>query len=422
MKKLIMLLIIPLFFYCCEKDHPPTCEIISPEAGSEFIRGEIITVSVDANDSDGSVKEVRFYIDGMGITAVQTFPYNYVWDTGEVELGIHIIRAVAIDDENLEGETSLEIVIALYEPNVITGVVKEITSNSAICSGEVINDGGSEVSERGICWSVYPDPYINDNKVESGIGLGSFEALIDNLEPITSYYVKAYAINEKGTSYGEQQLFTTTDNVFTDSRDGKQYHFVTLGLQTWMAENLTYLPAVSPPTSGSEDSPHYYVYDYYGSSQAEAKLSPHYSSEGTLYNWRAAKISCPDGWHLPSDDEWNVLTDYLITNGFGYENSGSDIGKSMASTSGWTSAPATGTIGNDQGTNNSSGFEAFPNGIRQPYDGGAFEPYGADATFWSSTTASVVKAWYRHLHTEQAGLYRYPNYISFGFAVRCVKD
>jgi hypothetical protein len=77
-------------------------------------------------------------------------------------------------------------------------------------------------------------------------------------------------------------------NTFTDSRDGHTYKTVKIGEQVWMAENLAYLPAVSPSSAGSNTEPYYYVYDYQGDNVANAKQNANYSTYGVLYNWPAS--------------------------------------------------------------------------------------------------------------------------------------
>ena len=89
---------------------------------------------------------------------------------------------------------------------------------------------------------------------------------------------------------------------FTDSRDGYTYKTVKIGNQIWMAENLRYLPQLG---NG------FYVYNYHGNSISEAKQTQNYQNYGVLYNMEAAQIACPNGWHMPSDDEWKELERYL---------------------------------------------------------------------------------------------------------------
>lgn len=94
-------------------------------------------------------------------------------------------------------------------PTVVTIEVSEITANSAVCGGEVTNDGGSEVTERGICWSINANPTIADNHVAAGSGVGTFTASLEGLESNTTYHIRAYATNERGTAYGLEKEFTT---------------------------------------------------------------------------------------------------------------------------------------------------------------------------------------------------------------------
>jgi uncharacterized protein (TIGR02145 family) len=205
----------------------------------------------------------------------------------------------------------------------------------------------------------------------------------------------------------------------TDS-DGKNYSIVKIGNQTWMAENLTYLPTVSPSSTGSETDPYYYVYGYEGSTVASAKASANFGTYGALYNWPAAMAACPSGWHLPTDAEWTTLTDYLTNSGYGYGGSGSDIGKSMAATSGWTSYSPTGTVGNDQASNNSSGFAALPGGERSYF--GGFDYLGYWAYFWSASGLGASDAWYRDLDYYDDGVDRFFNDRRGGFSVRCLQN
>ena len=207
--------------------------------------------------------------------------------------------------------------------------------------------------------------------------------------------------------------------TFNDSRDQHLYKWVKIGTQTWMAENLAYLPAVSYSSDGSETTPFYYVYDYEGTSVVAAKTKPDYATYGVLYNWVAASTACPMGWHLPSDAEWSILTDYLTINGFGYGGSGNDISKSMGSAAGWTAFSLTGTIGNNQSTNNSSGFTAIPGGYR--YYNKGFYDLGTYAEFWSSTQIGST-AWYRALYYNNDGATRKDFNRGYGFSVRCLKD
>lgn len=112
---------------------------------------------------------------------------------------------------------------------------------------------------------------------------------------------------------------------FTDTRDNKTYKTVKIGEQLWFAENLAYLPSVNKPSESSKDEARYYVFGYDGNDLNEAKASEYYNL-GVLYNWVAAggdeesdanvvpsgiQGPCPDGWHMPSKAEWDILFDYV---------------------------------------------------------------------------------------------------------------
>ncbi len=98
-------------------------------------------------------------------------------------------------------------------PTVTTNSVTNITSNSATCGGNVTSDGNGTVTARGVCWSTSQNPTINNNRSIDGTGTGNFTSNLSNLAPQTTYYVRAYATNEAGTSYGAQKSFTTLGDV-----------------------------------------------------------------------------------------------------------------------------------------------------------------------------------------------------------------
>ena len=203
--------------------------------------------------------------------------------------------------------------------------------------------------------------------------------------------------------------------VFTDGRDGRSYSASKIGDQIWMVENLAYLPAVSPPDWESESLELYYVYGYAGTDVSQARGSINYSTYGVLYNWPAAMNACPDGWHLPADDEWKALEIYLgmdpgDANQVRWRLTG-EVGRKLKKMSGWDSQ------GNGD---NSSGFNAVPGGSRGA--GGNFSGIGMYCNFWSSTLNSISLPWNRFLSYENIGVSRYGWNNSLGFSVRCLKN
>lgn len=287
-------------------------------------------------------------------------------------------------------------------PVLSTTAVTDITHNTAISGGNITSDGGATVTARGVCWSTGQTPTISDNKTIDGIGAGNFASNISGLTANTTYYVRAYATNSAGTGYGSAMSFTTgSTNSFIDSRDGNVYKIVTIGNQVWMAENLRYLPSVAGPASGSNTTLYYYVYGYNGTDVNAAKTTTNYQTYGVLYNWEAAKLAAPAGWHLPSDDEWAELTTYL-----GGESVAGDKLKEKLTTH-WN------------GTNE-TGFTALPGGSR--YSSGSFFDINYIGYWWSATDLGAMDACGRSMSFNQSSVTRRSNKKEFGFCIRCVRD
>jgi uncharacterized protein (TIGR02145 family) len=170
--------------------------------------------------------------------------------------------------------------------------VTNITNYTVNISCFVTNDGNSNIDTIGICWSTNELPTIENSTFSKG-NANSLDYMITDLIPKTKYYVRAFAINEIGLSYGAENSFTTEANetdIFIDSRDGKQYKIVKIGEKWWFAENLNYYI----------DNSWYYNDD-----------SVNYSSLGRLYTHESAVYALPAGWKLPTDNDWVRLEKQL---------------------------------------------------------------------------------------------------------------
>ena len=95
------------------------------------------------------------------------------------------------------------------KPNVTTSAIDSVTGTSALCGGAIVSDGGAIVYQRGVCWSTSQNPTVYDNHTTDGVGNGTFVSRVTGLTPGTLYYIRAYAINTAGTSYGNQLTVTT---------------------------------------------------------------------------------------------------------------------------------------------------------------------------------------------------------------------
>jgi hypothetical protein len=98
-------------------------------------------------------------------------------------------------------------------PVVTTAIVSNITQTTALAGGTVTDDGGAEVTVMGFCWSTSPNPTTSSNTTGYLTGSGSFTSIITGLTPNTKYYVRAYATNSAGTSYGNEVTFNTNDII-----------------------------------------------------------------------------------------------------------------------------------------------------------------------------------------------------------------
>ena len=126
----------------------------------------------------------------------------------------YYVRAYATNEKGTAyGEEKSFATLKKVLPTVTTNAVTNIKATTATCGGYVSSDGNATVTARGICWSTKPNPTINDNKINNGSGTGSFTSYMSGLQDGTTYYVRAYATNEKGTSYGEEKTFTTVEIV-----------------------------------------------------------------------------------------------------------------------------------------------------------------------------------------------------------------
>ena len=130
----------------------------------------------------------------------------------------YYVRAYARNSENLVGysdEVSFVTADETYYPEVITHEVTDFNHFYAIGGGEVVADGGLDIFERGICWSTSHTPTTADNKLTAGGGMGEFECRMSYLFGNTTYYVRAFASNAAGTSYGNEVTFTTLPHPTT---------------------------------------------------------------------------------------------------------------------------------------------------------------------------------------------------------------
>ncbi|MCK9424068.1 MAG: fibrobacter succinogenes major paralogous domain-containing protein [Bacteroidales bacterium] len=202
--------------------------------------------------------------------------------------------------------------------------------------------------------------------------------------------------------------------------DGNVYQTVIIGNYEWMANNLrtttyndgTKIPKVSDSITWSGLSSD--AYCWYNNDESNA------DAYGALYNWYAVNTAklCPDGWRVPSDNEWKFLEGSVdIQYGIGdavWDDiglRGNDVGQRLKSKSGWRS----GSNGSDE-----FGFSALPCGER--LISGRYFIAGSNGFWWSNTGYSESRAWYRSLIYAFEDIFRLGHDKRFGFSVRCLRD
>ena len=317
-------------------------------------------------------------------------------------------------------------------PPIVVTVINSFSVTTATVGGTVINDGGSSVIDRGVCWSTMQNPTISDNYTTDGNGMGLFTSSLTGLQPNTTYFVRAYAINSTGIGYGETMRFITksdttvdwqqcTAEPFVTDYDGNVYNTVQIGSQCWTKENLrcTHYDNGLAINQGNIYSDSIKCYYYPG------QLVEY----GYLYNWAAVKGPntntnnqgiCPSGWHVPSNNEWTQLTQYLENQSqYLCNNNNINKAKSLASAIDWINSTTPCAVGNNLSENNATGFSALPAGSVGITGYGYF---GERACFWSSTENNSTTANYRSIDYNYTYVNNGMAVKRQGFSVRCLRD
>ena len=327
-----------------------------------------------------------------------------------------------------KGEDSI---IAEIKPpgRVTTSGVLAISSTGAVLAGHVADIGGAEFYVRGVCIDTKPDPdtlivwyehksdynqthdtiyhyldtiylYLVGEKI---FNPGSFIEGLGSLLPNTTYYARAFAVNEAGITYGNQLNFTT--NPLISDVEGRTYGTASIGTQVWLTENLeTTKFNDGEPISFVESLPEWRILTgpgYY----AFSWISPPYENgewdewSETLYNWHSVNTGklCPTGWHIPTWEEWEVFADYV---GF----SSNDLVNSY-----WIYDLNLFTAVNTVMRDTITGIK----GWRETYS--ELKPQ-----WWSSSFSCTDSAWYFTLDLKKAMISEYNK--KYGLAVRCIKD
>jgi len=448
-----------LVFQACEKEDetnlPPSCEITLPADGEQYMQGKIVTISVDAADSDGSIAEVRFFIDEVSKSSVNSSPYTYDWNTAGENIGYHTVKAVSFDNEGGstpvpaftatptfgdaplsvdftdqstnnptnwhwdfgDGNTSSEqnpsniynevgtYTVALTASNEYG--TDAVSKNEFIAVSVVVADFSANTTGGQAPFTVtFSDESFSNPtswQWDFGDGNSSTEQNPSHTYNQMNLYDVTLTVSNENRSDSETKANFITINggdagTLIDARDEQSYKLVTIGKQTWFAKNLNY---------ETNDS---WWYD---------NLSANGDIYGRLYTWEAALMTCPSGWHVPSDDEWKILEGTVDSNfpvgdpeWDGPYYRGFDAGKHLKSQSGW---------GTNHGTD-AVGFTALPGGIFYTEEG--FDFIIDYAFFWTATETELnsTSAFGRGMYSTYRTIGRAQSSKKNARSVRCIKD
>jgi len=378
-----------LFFNSCvevvdDLNKAPTVKIVLPADGSMIVEQDVVTVSAVANDSDGYVNTVNFYVDDKKFAEKQEYPYEVLWNTYGLSPGTYQLKAEAVDDAG--DAASDEITVMIIEAG---------TSPTADFEADVTS-GTAPLTVK------FTDKSVNSPtswQWDFGDGSTSTEQNPQHVyQQEGTYTVTLTVSNDLGSDTKTREKYILVNaggfDTFTDPRDGKTYKIVTIGSQTWFAENLNY----AAPDSW-----------YYDNDEQYGKIY------GRLYTWESASLSCPDGWHLATDDEWKSLEKYLGMSDEDLDKDGmrgTDQGAKLKSPNYWISGTGLNTVG----------FTALPGGMGN--DLGMFFSIEEAGVWWTRTeyADNTEYAWYRVLHYHYTQIERQWGSKDNAYSVRCIKN
>lgn len=329
----------------------------------------------------------------------------------------YFVRAYAINEVGTSYSNEIEFTTRDGVATLTTIDASNILITTATSGGNITDDGGSPITSRGVCWSTTANPTINDSKSDDGTGIGAFNSALTGLASSTKYYVRAYSTNKFGTYYGNQIEFITDGKIgdissFSDI-DGNNYGAIVMcDNNVWSTENLNVshyrngdaIPQVTDATEWRNLKTG--AWTYY------EKKTSNGVKYGKLYNWYAVNDPrglAPEGWHIPSDEEWTEITNCL--------GGGRTAGAKIMSLTDWQF--------NQGFANNQSGLTVSPGGQRTW--SGTFNAITLTAYFWTSTPNKLdCCAINRYIGSVQTGggtLEKSATYNrTSGFSIRLVKD
>ncbi len=212
---IIYLLFIIAALFSCKKDE---LKVYTLEIGSETVVKGTTSATITASYTYPlKLKNVDAYVStSSDMTAAEKFAatvtdnvFIVTFNNLQANTGYYYIYEYSNGVDIIKTDAKFFTTNDYSMPTVTTSDVSSITATSATCGGNVTDDGGLDVTVRGVCWSTSQNPTTSDSHTTDGTGTGEFQSSLTNLSACTTYYVRAYATNSIGTRYGEQKTFNT---------------------------------------------------------------------------------------------------------------------------------------------------------------------------------------------------------------------
>jgi hypothetical protein len=261
--------------------------------------------------------------DGEGVAAFESTLADLSGNT------MYYVRAYATNSAGTGYGAQVTFTTLVDLPKVTTTAVTEVTKTTAVSGGEVTDNGGADVTARGLVWSMNAEPTIADNLIDGGTGTGAFVSNMADLEKYTTYNVRAFATNSAGTAYGENIEFTTLADILTWYLPGDyvEASYPGSGLGNWNPANSPYVMSTIDNGTSLEG------YVYFANDNNSWKFAtqanwdgPNYGDAGGgVLDASADNISSPKGFYKINADA-TALTYTAVAQVWGVIGSGSPMG------------------------------------------------------------------------------------------------